>query len=133
MVDFVSLLINLKIMKSIFLSVTVLFLALVAPNMGRSQAAVKPSTRATIIIQTSAVCGMCKTTIESALEKKKGVRSSNLNVESKALTVVYNPAVVTPDAIRQAVSMAGYDADSVPADASAYEKLHACCKKGVVH
>jgi hypothetical protein len=31
--------------------------------------------------------------------------------------------------IQIAISKLGYDADSIPADPKAYEKLNACCKK----
>ena len=84
----------------------------------------------TIEIKTSAVCGMCKNTIETALSKVKGVKSSNLDVASKVVTVVYKTADVTPEQIRIAITLAGYDADDMPADAKAYDNLHGCCKKG---
>lgn len=84
-------------------------------------------------VKTSAVCGMCKTTIERELAFAKGVKKSELDVPSKVVTVIYNPNKTTPEKIRQAISMAGYDADDVPADPKAYEKLHACCKKDVTH
>jgi periplasmic mercuric ion binding protein len=84
-------------------------------------------------VKTSAVCDMCKTTIERELAFTKGVKKSELDVPSKVVTVVYNPNKTTPEKIRLAISMAGYDADDVPAEPKAYEKLHACCKKDVVH
>lgn len=84
-------------------------------------------------VKTSAVCGMCKSTIEKELAFTKGVKKSELDVASKVVTVTYNPNKTTPEKIRQAIAKAGYDADDVPADAKAYEKLHACCKKDVEH
>ena len=84
-------------------------------------------------VKTSAVCEMCKTTIEKELAFTKGVKKSELDVASKVVTVTYNPNKTTPEKIRQAIAKAGYDADTVPADPKAYEKLHACCKKDVVH
>jgi periplasmic mercuric ion binding protein len=82
-----------------------------------------------IKILTSAQCGQCKARIESTLAYEKGVVKSNLDVDSKVLTVIYKPAKTTPDAIRKAVAAVGYDADSVLADEKAYKNLPACCKK----
>lgn len=82
-----------------------------------------------IKIKTSAVCDMCKNSIEKAMAYEKGVKSSDLDVASKMLTVVYLPAKTTPEKIRKAICLTGYDADEMPADAKAYERLHSCCKK----
>lgn len=84
----------------------------------------------TITIKTSAQCEMCKERIEKALAYTKGVKKSNLDVDSKTITVVYNPGKVSPEKIREAISKTGYDADSIPADSKAYESLPGCCKKG---
>jgi mercuric ion binding protein len=83
----------------------------------------------TIVIKTSAVCGECKKHIETALNYTKGVKSANLDVESKEVTVVYKSEKTTPDKIREAISKAGYDADSIPANPKSYERLEPCCKK----
>ena len=52
-----------------------------------------------------------------------------LDEQSKQVTVRYNLAKTTTEAIRTAISKLGYDADDVKADPKAYEKLPACCKK----
>jgi len=84
---------------------------------------------ANLEIKTSAQCNMCKETIEKAMAFEKGVVKSELVVESKILKVTYKPAKTTPEAIRRAVSEAGYDADEVKADPKAYKNLSDCCKK----
>ncbi|MCE3279009.1 MAG: Heavy metal transport/detoxification protein [Bacteroidetes bacterium] len=83
-------------------------------------------------IKTSAVCDMCKETLEKNLAFEKGIKKSELDVDSKILTVTYNPQKITPEKIRLAVSKTGYDADDVPANKKAYDKLDGCCKKGAV-
>lgn len=83
-----------------------------------------------IKIQTSAQCDMCKHTIEKAMAYEKGVKKSTLDVPTSVLTVEYNPKKTTPEKIRKAVSDVGYDADDVPANPTAYDKLNPCCKKG---
>lgn len=95
-----------------------------------AQKEAKPKKTETIEILTSAVCGMCKDNIEIALYGVKGVKSAVLDVPSKIVTVKYKPAEVTPEQLRTTIALSGYDADEVPADQQAYEKLHSCCKKG---
>lgn len=80
-------------------------------------------------IKTSAQCSMCKETIEKAMAFEKGVVKYDLVVETKILKVTYKPSKTTPEKIRKAVSSVGYDADDVPADPIAYQKLSDCCKK----
>ena len=83
----------------------------------------------TVEIKTSAVCGMCKNTIETELFKMAGIKSASLDVPSKVLTVIYKTSKVSAEEIRKAITLVGYDADDIPADAVAYENLHFCCKK----
>jgi len=82
-----------------------------------------------IKIQTSAQCGMCKTRIEKAMAYEKGVKSATLDTKDAVLTVEYKNWKTTAEDIRKAISLVGYDADTIPADAKAYGKLPACCKK----
>ncbi len=83
----------------------------------------------TIRIKTSAQCEMCKNTIESDLSFEKGVKNSDLNMENKIITVIYNPEKTNPEKIMKAITKSGYDADSLKADAKAYKRLPDCCKK----
>ena len=117
----------MKKVKSILLSGIVVMFAIVT-NTVKAQ----DVTTAELKIKTSAVCGMCKETIEKFMAFEKGVKKSSLDVDSKILTVTYNPEKTTPEKIRKAVSKSGYDADDVPADPKAYKKLDGCCKKGQV-
>lgn len=82
-----------------------------------------------IKIHTSAVCGMCKERIEKGLAFEKGVKDVNLDIPTKIVTVTYKPKKTNPEKIRLAISNLGYDADEVPANVKAYEKLPTCCKK----
>lgn len=114
----------MKNLKSILLSG--IFMLVMSINTTKAQDV------AELKVKTSAVCDMCKETMEKHMAFEKGVKKSSLDVESKILTVTYNPAKITPEQIRKAVSKSGYDADDVPADPKAYKKLDACCKKGAV-
>lgn len=83
----------------------------------------------TVKIQTSAVCDMCKETIEKQLAFTEGVTAVELNVETAIVTVSYKTSRTNLDAIRESINSVGYDADDHKAEHSAYEKLHHCCKK----
>lgn len=87
---------------------------------------------AEVKIKTSATCEMCKETIEKYVAFEKGVKKVTVDVNTKIATVVYNPQKTSPEKIRTAISNAGYDADDVPANKKAYNKLDECCKKGKV-
>ena len=82
-----------------------------------------------IIIQTTAQCGECKTNIEKALMAEKGVRFAELDIKSKKVKVVYNSKKITPEQLRTVISKVGYDADDIPADTAAVERLKPCCTK----
>ncbi|MEI7801469.1 MAG: heavy-metal-associated domain-containing protein [Bacteroidota bacterium] len=82
------------------------------------------------VIQTSAQCGECQEKIEGAVKKLDGVKSVDLNLDNKKLTVTFDPTKVKLEEIKTAISNVGYDADDVKANPTAYEKLSSCCKKG---
>lgn len=84
----------------------------------------------TVTIHTSAQCGMCKETIETALYKVKGVVSASVELETKNVTITYRTKKLTNDDLKKAITMAGYDADELPADTNSYNNLPECCKKG---
>lgn len=109
----------MKFHKSISI-ITVLFLGINISVFSQSD---------TLRIQTSAQCEMCKKSIESDLSFVKGVKKSSLDMETKVITVIYNPEKTNPEAIRKSISESGYDADSVAADTKAYKRLPDCCKK----
>lgn len=89
----------------------------------------KPKTE-TVNIKTSAQCGHCVEAISKALTYTKGVVDFTVDADTKVATVTYKTKKTSVDAIRTAINEAGYDADEMPANAEAYSKLSACCKKG---
>lgn len=72
-------------------------------------------------------CGMCKKTIEKAANEK-GVAKADWNVQSKLLTMTYDPAKTNPETLLQKVAAAGYDSDRFTATAETYNNLHGCCQ-----
>lgn len=79
------------------------------------------------------VCQTCRRTIIRGLSTQRGIRGVEVDVPSKVITVVYRPDKTTPDRIRQAITRLGYDADSLPRDPKAFERLPACCKRQEPH
>lgn len=84
-------------------------------------------------IKTSAICEMCKERIERNLAFEKGVKEATLDVETKVVTVKYNPSKTDVSKIKSNITKTGYDADEVAATTEGYNKLPSCCKKGGMH
>lgn len=105
-------------MKNIF---SIIISLLLSANLFAQNAEVK--------IITSAVCDMCKETIEHDLLFEKGIKKVTLDLDTKVATVVYNSKKTDEQKIRVAITKIGYDADSLMADPVAYKKLPDCCKK----
>lgn len=87
-----------------------------------------PNKNSVVKIKTSAECDMCKTRIEKEVSLMKGVKKATLDLETKVLTVEYNPKKVSPEKIRSAISALGYDADDVKANNRATKQLPHCCQ-----
>ena len=81
-------------------------------------------------ILTSAICEMCKETIEYELTFTKGIKFVELDVNSKIVTVEFNPKKISLEDIRKGISGVGYNADSVKRDPTAYANLPFCCRDG---
>ena len=113
-------------MNVLRLLILTLLVLLVGSSAAQKEKRQKP---ATIDIMTSALCGDCEDRIEGDLNYFKGVKRAVLNLETKVLTVKYDPNKTNPDAIRQRISSLGYAADDVPANKEAFDKLPGCCQK----
>ena len=107
-------------MKNILITI----LATISFNAAMAQKSIE-----TVEIQTSAVCDMCKETIEKQLAFTKGVTAAELNVETAIVTVSFKTNKSTIEDIRAAINEVGYDADESLAEKGAYDNLHHCCKK----
>lgn len=81
-----------------------------------------------VAIHTSAVCDMCVVTIESEMIYEKGVKKVHVDLDSKTISVQYDPRKTGPDALRKAVTKLGYYADDMPGDAKAKAALPECCQ-----
>lgn len=78
-------------------------------------------------IKVSGNCGMCAKKIETAA-KEAGASEAKWDKNKKQLTVKYEPATTSNDAIQKKVADAGYDTEKYTADMEVYNNLHECCK-----
>jgi mercuric ion binding protein len=76
-----------------------------------------------------AKCESCGGRMATEIPYMKGVTDYKLDTKAETITFTYNSKKITPAALRKAVSLMGFDADDVKADAKAVEKLDGCCKK----
>ena len=90
----------------------------------------KKSKLETVIIQTSAECGDCKDRIEEMLNYTKGVKFSELDLETKKVTVKFSPKKISLGQIKTKLSELGYDADEVKSNPESVKKLPLCCQPG---
>ncbi|MHA4845178.1 heavy-metal-associated domain-containing protein [Flavitalea antarctica] len=78
-------------------------------------------------------CEMCKTRIEKATNTD-GVSTAKWNVDSKMITLSYDPGKTTTEAIKKRIALVGHDTEEYKAADSTYSKLPGCClydrKKG---
>ncbi len=109
--------------KGLFLLFALMFL-----QMANAQE--KKSKLETVIIQTSAECGDCKERIEEMLNYTKGIKFSELDLETKKLTVKYATKKISLAEIKTKLSELGYDADEVKSNPESVKKLPLCCQPG---
>jgi hypothetical protein len=82
----------------------------------------------------SGACEICKDRIEKAL-KIRGVRSANWNVDSKMLTLVYSPTIISLLKVNKIIAGVGHDTELEKAKDAVYNELPECChyrKKEVI-
>jgi copper chaperone CopZ len=80
-----------------------------------------------IKFKTSAYSFMCKNQIENELNGREGVSEAYLDLDSKVVTVKYNPAKTSTDKIANGIKSLGYETEKMESDCS--KKEHKCCDK----
>ncbi len=108
-------------MKKVILFAGILFIGFSA----QSQEKLK---NAKISMEVNGVCEMCKSRIEKASIKIKGVKSASWDVETHILSLIIDENKVTKEVIHQKIADIGHDTKLVRATDEAYNSLHGCCK-----
>jgi mercuric ion binding protein len=88
-----------------------------------------PEIKTTAIdLSTNMVCRMAERIIEKAVKKVNGVVDIEIDPETKTAVVTYDDSKTSVSEIVRAITKTGYDANGIPGDSEAYEKLPDCCK-----
>jgi periplasmic mercuric ion binding protein len=72
-------------------------------------------------------CEMCKYRIESPIKNLSGIWSSNWDVSSKTLMVIYDRSKINAAMIEKLVSAQGHDIEYMNASVEIYNTLPECC------
>lgn len=97
------------------------------PSMVKKTAVAIAATTKTEVFAVLGNCGMCQTVIEKAAAGA-GAGQASWNMETRQLSVSFDPGKTSVDAIQKAVAQAGYDNAGYKAPDAAYAKLHGCCQ-----
>ncbi len=111
------------------IALIIISIVLIVPISVFAQDGKKKKTE-TVEIQTSAICDMCKERLEKNLAFEKGVKAVELNEETKVISITYKKGKNDKESLKKAITKIGYDADDLPADQEAHDKLPDCCQQG---
>ena len=92
-----------------------------------AQPAGTTSSSKTVTIKVWGNCESCQARIEKAA-RVNGVEKADWNIQTKILTLSYNPSVITPDQVQKNIAAVGHDTEKYKADDKAYNNLPGCCK-----
>ncbi|MDZ7265931.1 MAG: heavy-metal-associated domain-containing protein [candidate division KSB1 bacterium] len=73
-------------------------------------------------------CGSCQNKVEKALQAVAGVKTAKVDLDAKVARVSFDPQKVGLAELEKAIALAGYDANNVKRDSTAYAGLDPCCK-----
>ena len=82
---------------------------------------------ATGTVKVAGNCEMCKARIEKAALTQVGVLKAIWDKDSKLLTIGYDAAATSRDAIEKAIAVKGHDTEHHRAHEETYNTLPACC------
>lgn len=72
-------------------------------------------------------CNMCKKRIEKAATVD-GVSKALWNVDTKVMTITYDGAKTSNEAVQKKIAAAGHDTEKQKADDKIYGQLPGCCQ-----
>lgn len=100
-------------------------------GIGLISIAQQKATEKAVIKTPTVQCEMCKDKIGKFLIRQYGISTVKVDYKKKITTVTWLTDRTNIEIIKAAIANAGYDADDVAADESAYKRLPKCCKKPV--
>ena len=106
-------------MKTFFLSLTLLCMSTLSFGQNKNAKA---------SFEVDGVCMMCKSRIEKASLKTKGVKSAVWDVKSHELKLIFDENKTALDTIQKNIAAVGHDTKILKATDEAYDSVHPCCK-----
>lgn len=79
-------------------------------------------------IEVDGVCLMCKTRIEKAAIKTKGVKYANWDVKTHELKLIFDERKTNLKRIKVNILAVGHDTKDIKATDEAYNNIDPCCK-----
>ncbi len=83
---------------------------------------------AKVSLEVDGVCMMCKSRIEKASYKTKGVKSAVWDVKTHELKLVFDERKTDLATIKKNIVAVGHDTKELKATDEAYNSVHPCCK-----
>ena len=82
-----------------------------------------------VIKTPDASCELCKTRLENYVARQYGITSVKVDVKKRTTTVTWLTDRTNIEEVKTSIANAGFDADDVTAEETAYKKLPKECKK----
>lgn len=82
-----------------------------------------------VIKTPEATCDLCKERIEKYVLRQYGITSVNVDIKKKTTTVTWITDRTNIEEVKTDIANAGFDADDVTAEETAYKRLPRECKK----
>ncbi len=82
-----------------------------------------------VIKTPDASCELCKTKIENYVARQYGITSVKVDVKKRTTTVTWLTDRTNIEEVKTNIANAGFDADDVTAEETAYKRLPRECKK----
>ena len=86
----------------------------------------KPVRDTSVVFKVSGACEMCKERIETTA-RGRGVKKASWNVDSKLLSVQYDPRLASLEKIQNRIVAAGHDIGDKKAKDIVYNAMPKCC------
>ncbi|WP_136481713.1 heavy-metal-associated domain-containing protein [Cognatitamlana onchidii] len=102
---------------------TIVILIMLTASLGYGQ-----NKNAKASMEVNGVCMMCKTRIEKACYKTKGVKSAVWNVNTHELRLIYDERKTDINTIQSNILGVGHDVKDLKATDEAYATVHPCCR-----
>jgi len=101
-------------------------IVLILMLVGTASFAQNKNAKATI--EVDGVCMMCKTRIEKASIKTKGVKHADWNVKTHELKLIFDERKTSLKEIKKNIAAVGHDTKEIKATDEAYNSVDPCCK-----